>query len=132
MVRIGRIDPVKVAEDADFGIGIPARNDRILGRGRASRQQCQAQKQRFQPDTHSRPSPVFPLQTTEACSSSPRKRRGGPFGAPPGGELEHGAPPNLYPTPTKERGPTKSLPTKRAAVALPTYWAPSQTGEAPS
>src|SRR3546814_11371263 len=107
MVRIGRIDPVKVAEDADFGIGIPARNDRILGRGRASRQQCQAQKQRFQPDTHSRPSPVFPLQTTEACSSSPRKRRGAPFGAPPRGGGATWAPLNILQTANKNRAPEK-------------------------
>src|SRR3546814_7065795 len=118
MVRIGRIDPVKVAEDADFGIGIPARNDRILGRGRASRQQCQAQKQRFQPDTHSRPSPVFPLQTTEACSSSPRKRRGGPFGATRGGGPGYGAPNNFCRTPQKEWRPKKVVGAKKSLVVF--------------
>src|SRR3546814_17002188 len=50
----------------------------------------------FNPTRTSRPSPVFPLQTTEAFSSSPGKRRVGPFGAPPVGGVGCGPPQQLF------------------------------------
>src|SRR3546814_2251279 len=74
---LGRIDPVTVAEDADFVIGVPARNERILGRGRAARQQSHAQKQRVQPDTHFASLPCFPVTNHRSIFQLARKEAGG-------------------------------------------------------